>query len=372
VTERILTTHAGALPRPAGLETPDGLRTAVAEVVRRQAELGLDIVDDGEFGKASWTGYLTDRLGGFEARPIDPTTTPLVRGAEWQRFADFYAEASRAGTLWYSSAAQVVSPTAPMEWVCTGPIEYIGQAVLARDIENFRSALTGAGSVQGFLPVAAPASIEPNRRNEFYASEEEYVFAIAAAMRVEYRTIVEAGFTLQLDDAWLPALWDRIGVQLGVERYRAYCMLRIDALNHALDGIDPERVRYHICWGSWHGPHVNDVPFGDIVDLVLRVNAGAYLFEAGNVRHEHEYHLWDSVRLPDGKTLVPGVVSHATNVVEHPDLVAERLHRFTSRVGVERVQAGTDCGLGGRVHPQLAWAKLEALVEGARRARLRS
>jgi 5-methyltetrahydropteroyltriglutamate--homocysteine methyltransferase len=258
-----------------------------------------------------------------------------------------------------------------MEWVCNGPIEYIGQSVLARDIANFRSALNDAGGVRGFLPVAAPASIEPNRRNEYYASEEEYVFAIASAMSVEYRTIVDAGFVVQVDDAWLPALWDRIGVQLGVERYRAYCLLRIEALNQALQGIPPERVRYHICWGSWHGPHVNDVPFADIVDLVLRVNAGAYLFEAGNVRHEHEYHLWDSVRLPDDKTLVPGVVSHATNVVEHPDLVAERLQRFTSRVGADRVQAGTDCGLGGRVHPQLVWAKLEALVEGARRASLR-
>jgi 5-methyltetrahydropteroyltriglutamate--homocysteine methyltransferase len=368
VSDRILTTHAGALPKPERLDTPDALRDSVAEVVRRQAEIGLDIVDDGEYGKVSWTGYVTERLSGFEARPLDPSATPLVRGAEWQSFGDFYSEASRSGTLWYSTSAQVVSPSAPMEWVCTAPIEYVGQSVLERDIQNFLRALNRA-DVHGFLPVAAPASIEPNRRNEFYASEEEYLFAIATAMSVEYRAIVDAGLFVQLDDAWLPALWDRIGARLGLEQYRACCMLRIEALNHALRGIPPERVRYHICWGSWHGPHVNDVPFADIVDLVLKVDAGAYLFEAGNVRHEHEYHIWESVRLPDGKTLVPGVVSHATNVVEHPDLVAERLRRFVDRVGFDNVQAGTDCGLGGRVHPQIAWAKLEALVEGARRVR---
>ena len=216
-----------------------------------------------------------------------------------------------------------------------------------------------------FLPVAAPASVEPGRLNEYYASDEEYVYALAEALRVEYETIVKAGLVLQVDDAWITALWDRMWPAIDLDQYRRYCYLRIDALNHALRSIPVDRVRYHICWGSWHGPHSTDIPMREVVDLMLRVNARAYVFEAGNVRHEHEYHVWEETRLPDGKVLVPGVVSHATNVLEHPDLVAERILRFAERVGSENVMAGTDCGLGGRVHPELAWAKLSALVEGA-------
>jgi 5-methyltetrahydropteroyltriglutamate--homocysteine methyltransferase len=369
----MLTTHVGTLPRPAAFDAGEmPLATAVVDVVRRQAALGLDVVDDGEFGKASWTGYAVERLGGFEARPIAPgATTPLARGAERQQFGEFYDEATRSGTLWYSTSAQVISPGAPTEWVCTAPITYTGQNSLHRDIANLTNALETAHLTAGFLPVAAPASLEPNRRNEYYPTAEAYVFAIADAMKTEYHAIVEAGLTVQVDDAWLPALWDRIGIQIGLDAYRDYCRLRIDALNHALAGLPLDRIRYHICWGSWHGPHITDIPLADILDLVLRVNAGAYLFEAGNVRHEHEYHLWETAHLPDDRVLIPGVVSHATNVVEHPDLVAERLTRFAERVGRERVMAGTDCGLGGRVHPQLAWAKLEALVEGARRASAR-
>jgi 5-methyltetrahydropteroyltriglutamate--homocysteine methyltransferase len=249
--------------------------------------------------------------------------------------------------------------------VCTSPITYNGHAAVQRDIANLKAALAGSQATEAFLPVAAPASVEPGRVNEHYASEEEFVYALAEALRVEYEAIIAAGFLLQVDDAWITAMWDRMLPDVDAEQYRRYCTLRVDALNHALRGIPEDRVRYHICWGSWHAPHSTDVPLKDIVDLMLRVKAQAYLFEAANVRHEHEYHLWERVKLPAGKILIPGVVSHATNVLEHPELVAERIGRFVERVGRENVMAGTDCGLGGRVHPQLAWAKLKALAEGA-------
>jgi 5-methyltetrahydropteroyltriglutamate--homocysteine methyltransferase len=237
--------------------------------------------------------------------------------------------------------------------------------VLQRDIDNLRGALRGQSVAEAFLPVAAPASVEPGRRNEYYPSDEAFVYALADALKVEYDTIHAAGFLLQVDDAFIPALWDRLQDTLGLEEYRAFCAMRIDALNHALRDIPEDRVRYHICWGSWHGPHSTDIPLRDIVDLVLRVKAQAYVIEAANVRHEHEYHIWEDVKLPEGKILIPGVVSHATNVLEHPELVAERLRRYTERVGRQNVIGGTDCGLGGRVHPQLAWAKLQVLAEGA-------
>jgi 5-methyltetrahydropteroyltriglutamate--homocysteine methyltransferase len=204
--------------------------------------------------------------------------------------------------------------------------------------------------------------------NEHYSNADEFVFALAEAMRVEYETIAGAGFTVQVDDAWLAALWDRIGIQMGLEAYKRYCRVRVEALNHALRNIPPEQVRYHLCWGSWHGPHAYDIPLRDIVDVMLAVNAQTYLFEAANVRHEHEYKIWETVRLPPGKILAPGVVSHATALIEHPDLVCERIQRFARLVGKENVIASTDCGLGLRCHPQIAWAKLNALSEGAKRA----
>ena len=371
----ILTTHVGSLPRPEALDEAlashsdayaSVLSQSVADVVARQADIGIDVVNDGEFGKSSWTGYLNERLGGFEARPISASDTPLAGGQDRTDFAEFYAEASRNGTLWYLPDGRMRSrPSAPTRFVCTGPITYTGQAAVSRDIANFRAALSGVSVTDAFLPVAAPASVEPGRVNEFYKSEEEYVFALAEALREEYEAIHRAGFLVQVDDAWIAALWDRMLPNVDVEQYRRYCALRMDALNHALRNIPEERVRYHICWGSWHGPHSTDIPLRDVVDLMLRVKARYYLFEAGNVRHEHEYHVWDDVPLPAGKVLIPGVVSHATNVLEHPDFVAERLRRFVDRVGEDRVMAGTDCGLGGRVHPQLAWAKLGVLIEGA-------
>ncbi|HEY7466565.1 MAG TPA: cobalamin-independent methionine synthase II family protein [Dehalococcoidia bacterium] len=381
-TDRILTTHAGALPRPdeliraigggAGLEaTKEGgaqldelLRRVVPDVVRRQVETGIDVVNDGEYGKPSWTGYIHQRLGGFEARPR--TAPPIFETSyDMRSFAGYYGEAIKASTLWYRSPAEAAPPTAPVEYVCTGPIVYDPRAV-QRDVENLRAALVQTPAVEAFLPVAAPASVEVGLKNEYYKTEEEFVFVLAEAMADEYRAITGAGFVAQIDDAWIPALWDQMLPEVRVGEYKKHCELRIEALNHALRGVPTELVRYHICWGSWHGPHVSDIPMRDILPLMLKVNADAYVFEAANVRHEHEYHLWEEVKLPEGKSVIPGVVSHATNVVEHPDLVAERIVRFAERVGKENVLAGTDCGLGGRVHPQVAWAKLGALVEGAR------
>jgi 5-methyltetrahydropteroyltriglutamate--homocysteine methyltransferase len=387
-TDRILTTHAGALPRPdelirtigggAGAEAAKAggagldalLQRLVPEVVAQQVETGIDVVNDGEFGKPSWTGYVNQRLGGFEARPSD--APPIFQTSyDMRRYADYYGEAIRAGTLWHRSVAQEAPPPAPVQYVCTAPVRYTGHTVLRRDIDNLRAALAKTPAVEAFLPVAAPASVEVGRRNEYYPTQEEFVFALAEAMAEEYRAITEAGFVVQIDDAWIPALWDQMLPDADLATYLKHCELRIEALNHALAGIPEALVRYHICWGSWHGPHVSDVPMQDILPLMLAVNAGAYVFEAANVRHEHEYHLWEDVELPEGKTLIPGVVSHATNVVEHPELVAERILRFAERAGRENVIAGTDCGLGGRVHPQVAWAKLEALVAGARLASTR-
>jgi 5-methyltetrahydropteroyltriglutamate--homocysteine methyltransferase len=379
-TSRILTTHAGSLPRPTELDDAlerrgsdkhayaEILRRSVVDVVRQQGSVGVDVVNDGEFGKSGWTAYLTERLGGFEARLMPPGKSLLAAGQDRAAFAEFYEEATRQQTLWYLPDSRLRTPPPPTQWVCTAPITYTGQAVLQRDIDNFRAALAGVEAAEAFMPVAAPASVEPGRVNEHYASEEAYVFALAEALRIEYEAIVEAGFLLQVDDAWITALWDRMLPDVDVERYGQHCALRIEALNHALRNIPEERVRYHICWGSWHGPHSTDIPLKEIVHLMLRVKAGAYVIEAANARHEHEYHLWEEVKLPEGKVLIPGVVSHATNVLEHPELVAERIVRFAERVGRENVLAGTDCGLGGRIHPQLAWAKLDVMAEGARLA----
>jgi 5-methyltetrahydropteroyltriglutamate--homocysteine methyltransferase len=382
-TGRILTTHAGSLPRPAALDDaleqhgPGApgfakiLKGSVQESVRQQTAAGVDVVNDGELGKSGWTSYLTERLGGFEPRPIPSGQTMLARGQDRALFADFYEEATRKGNLWYLPDSRLRAPAPPTQWVCTSPVTYIGQAALQRDIANFKAALADVQVEEAFMPVAAPASVEPGRVNEHYSSEEAYVFALADALKTEYEAIVEAGFLLQIDDAWITALWDRMLPGVDVDQYGRYCALRIEALNHALSRIPEDRVRYHICWGSWHGPHATDIPLKEIVGLILTIKAGAYVIEAANVRHEHEYHLWEEVKLPEGKILIPGVVSHATNVLEHPELVAERIVRFAERVGRENVLAGTDCGLGGRVHPQLVWAKLEAQAEGARLATAR-
>jgi 5-methyltetrahydropteroyltriglutamate--homocysteine methyltransferase len=241
-------------------------------------------------------------------------------------------------------------------------VVYKGETALRQEIESLKRFVDPK---EAFLTSTAPGSLEVYRRNEYYKTEEEFVFAIAEAMRVEYETIAASGVTLQVDDAWLPALWDRIGMRMGLEAFLKRCSLRTEALNHALRNIPEDKVRYHLCWGSWHGPHAYDLELKFIVDLLLRVKARYYLIEGANARHEHEYAVWDEVRLPEGKVLIPGVVTHSTDVVEHPELVAQRLRRYAKRLGRDNVIAGADCGFGGRSHPQIAWAKLESLVKGA-------
>jgi 5-methyltetrahydropteroyltriglutamate--homocysteine methyltransferase len=376
-TEHIFTTHVGSLIRPqslqeflrlkqAGKPVDDDaygkcLRDSVAEVVRQQAQTGIDVVSDGEFGKSiSWSQYVLERLSGFERRPVKPDANPFKRGVDRARFAEFYAELD---------AREVVSTTS--DSICVGPIAYTGQAELKRDIDNLKAALIGVSVEEAFLPVAAPGSVIPDRKNEYYKSDEECLVAIGEAMRTEYKTIVDAGFLLQLDDARTAVTFDRMVPPASFSDYRKWVARHVEVLNHAIAGLPPERIRYHVCWGSWPGPHVSDVPLKEIVDLILSVKVGAYVIEGANPRHEHEWKVWQDVKLPEGSVLIPGVISHATNVVEHPELVAERICRYARLVGRENVLAGTDCGFAQgpfhrRVHPSIMWAKLEALVEGAR------
>jgi 5-methyltetrahydropteroyltriglutamate--homocysteine methyltransferase len=378
-TDRILTTHVGSLIRPEPLLEFLRLKQArqpldqaaydkcltdsVADVVRRQADVGVDVVSDGEFGKSiSWSQYVLERLSGFERRPIRAGADPFARGADRERFPEFYAELdAREGRATTTDS------------VCVGPIAYTGQAELARDIDNFRAALRGVSVEDAFLPVAAPASVIPDRKNEYYASDDECLAAIAEAMRTEYRTIVDAGFVLQLDDARAAVTYDRMVPPASFDDYRSWVARHVEVLNHAIAGIPADKMRYHVCWGSWPGPHTSDVPLKDIVDLILKVRVGAYVIEGANPRHEHEWKVWQDVKLPDGKILIAGVISHATNIVEHPELVAERIVRLGRALGRESVMAGTDCGFAQgpfhrRVHPSIMWAKLAALVEGARLA----
>ncbi|OAI53040.1 hypothetical protein AYO46_11110, partial [Betaproteobacteria bacterium SCGC AG-212-J23] len=353
---RIPTTHVGSLIRPPELlkfiaarqsgqgydegEYQSCLARSVAEVVRQQAKAGIDLPSDGEFGKSiSWSQYALERLSGFERRRSTASNDPFKRGADRARFAEFYAELDRADGA-PTTAAAAGAPVA----VCVGPIEYTGRAEIQRDIANFQAALKGAGVKQGFLPVAAPASVIPDRKNEYYKSEDECLEAIARAMRVEYRAIIDSGLLLQLDDARFAVTYDRMVPPATLKEYRNWVAKHVEVLNAALQGIPEEKVRYHVCWGSWPGPHVTDVPLKDVVDLILRVRAGAYLIEGANPRHEHEWRVWDSMDFPESKILVPGVISHATNIVEHPELVAERLLRYAKAVGRDNVMAGTDCG----------------------------
>jgi 5-methyltetrahydropteroyltriglutamate--homocysteine methyltransferase len=370
-TERILTTHVGALPMPADAWTSnpsdETLRVAVHDVVNAQRRAGVDIVNEGELTKGgNWVVFVNSRLSGFTARKSDLMWQMLAASSDWREFDDFYKRALEGGTLFEQTrAAPNQTDQRVFDWVCTGPIEYTGHAALQREIAMLRSALGQRPPDDAFLTSTAPASIEVGRPNEHYKSDEEFVYALADALKVEYQAIVAAGFQLQIDDAWLAALWDRIGVKMGLEAYKRYCMLRVEALNHALAGIPEDRVRYHLCWGSWHGPHAHDIPMADMLDIMLSVKAQTYLFEAANARHEHEHALWEAVDLPDGKILAPGVVTHSTPLIEHPELVSQRIQRFARNVGRENVIASTDCGLGLRCHPQIAWAKLKALADGA-------
>ena len=353
--KRVLTTHVGSLPTAYSVEA----------LVRRQRGIGLDLINEGELTKGGdWLSYVEARFGGFEPRAPGGEDRPLIaQGKDREAFAEFYRYATEKGTLFYSPGEQIkrVRPI----WVCTSPITYTGAAALTREIAELKKY---AAPEEAFLTATAPGSLEVYRRNEYYKTEEEFVFAIAEAMRVEYEAIAASGVALQVDDAWLPALWDRIGMQMGLDAFLRRCAVRMEALNHALRNIPEERIRYHLCWGSWHGPHAYDLELRHIDGLLLGVKARYYLIEGANARHEHEYAVWDEVRLPPGKVLVPGVVTHSTDVVEHPELVAQRIRRYAKRVGAEHVMAGADCGFGGRSHPQIAWAKLESLVQGARLA----
>jgi 5-methyltetrahydropteroyltriglutamate--homocysteine methyltransferase len=363
---RILTTHVGSLPflsldRGVAAGDQTQLKEDVAAIVARQRDIGIDIINEGEYAKGGdWLRYMQNRFGGFTDIPPDDEKPLIERGKDREEFADFYKYATERGTLFYTPGAQIAKKR-PVQ-ACTAPVTYVGQAELKKEIDV---TLAVAGSDNVFLTSTAPGSLEVYRRNHYYKSDEEYVFALAEAMRVEYEAIVGAGLILQIDDAWLPALWDRIGIAMGLPTFRARCAMRIEALNHALRNIPEDRVRYHLCWGSWHGPHAYDLELAHIVDIVLKVKAQGFLLEGANARHEHEVAVWDDVKLPPGKILIPGVVTHSTDVVEHPELVAQRLQRYAHRVGKENVIAGADCGFGGRSHPQIAWAKLRAMVEGA-------
>jgi 5-methyltetrahydropteroyltriglutamate--homocysteine methyltransferase len=337
-------------------------------VVKKQTAVGIDIVSDGEYGKSiSWSRYILDRLSGFEERQDKtPGFRSAVAGKDRRDFAEFYEEYE--GTHGFVGMGKAFKTGT---WVVTGPIKYTGQALIRRDIEDVKRAVAGSGAVDAFLPLVAPASVVPQRTDEHYKSEEDALFAIAEAMREEYRAVVDAGLIAQIDDAFLASVYDVMVPPKTLAEYRNWAEVRIEALNHALKGIPQDRTRYHICWGSWNGPHTNDVALRDIVDLVLRVNVGGYSLEMANPRHEHEWRVWESVKLPEGKYLLPGLVSHATNIVEHPELVAERIVRLAKLIGRERVVASTDCGFAQgpfarRVHPQIMWAKLGALAEGAR------
>lgn len=371
--ERILTTHVGSLIRPPELvrlaaearDHPDqrgyssALQRATADVVARQLHAGIDIVNDGEFGKSSWSNYVLDRLSGFEPRP-DTLYEAVWLGRDRVRFREFMETEFPRGAVGSPGHA------------CVGPIRYEGHESVRRNIRDLQTALTAANVTEGFLTAVAPASTGYDAANEHYADERDYVFAIADALREEYLEIHRAGLLVQVDDAVLANMYDELAQQ-GPGRYREWAELRVDALNHALRGIPEDRIRYHVCFGSWHVPHVADAPLDAIVDLMLRVRAGAYSIEAANVRHEHEWRVWQEVKLPPGKVLIPGVVTHHTTTVEHPRLVADRIVRFAHLVGREHVIAGTDCGFAQsagiqRVHPQVMWAKLEALAEGARLA----
>jgi 5-methyltetrahydropteroyltriglutamate--homocysteine methyltransferase len=375
---RILTSHVGSLVRPpeftvvlrdrkAGKPVPDfeaHLRAAVSTVVAKQVATGIDIVSDGEFGKTiGWEQYVIERLAGFaEPPPVNADTGSAVpMWGDFRRFADFYGE--MFPNEGYEERA----------FRCTGPIAYTGQKWLQRDISNLKAAATAAKAHGAFLPVVAPASATAMSPNEYYKSEEEFIYAMADALRVEYQTILEAGLHVQIDDAHLPFTYDRM-VPPGTDAdYMKWAQLRIEALNHALRGLDVSRVRYHICWGSWNGPHTCDVPLKKIAGLLLKLNVRGYSIEAANARHEHEWAVWNEIKLPEGRFLMPGVVSHQTNVVEHPELVAQRILRFTNIVGRDNVIAGTDCGFAQgpfvrRVHESIMWAKLESLVQGAQLA----
>jgi 5-methyltetrahydropteroyltriglutamate--homocysteine methyltransferase len=388
-TDHILTTHAGSLIRPVPVleairaeaygEPFDEeafrreLTKGVREVVQKQREAGIDVPSDGEFGKIGWNNYLVERFGGVKPVATTPGRRFAGRGQDRTQFADFYRVWQQVETsVWLPEHLKpdADTPRTGTLLETTGPLTYKGGPAIQRDIANFKAGLTAAGLDEGFLPVVAPGSAEPTQANSYYKTPEEHLYALADALKQEYRAIVDAGLLLQVDDAFMPTLYDWMLPNVTMEEYLKFSEQRIEALNYALDGIPEERVRYHICWGSWNGPHASDVPLRAIVHLVLRVKAQAYSIEAANPRHEHEWMVWEQTKLPAGKILIPGVVTHSTNVVEHPELVAWRIANFARLVGRENVIAGTDCGFSQhwnlmRTHESIQWAKLRSLAEGA-------
>jgi 5-methyltetrahydropteroyltriglutamate--homocysteine methyltransferase len=386
-TDRILTTHVGSLVRPESIrallrarlrgeavdeaELAAPVADAVADVVRRQAEVGIDVVSDGEMSKTSFLGYTDERLTGFAGTTAPDDPSAAKTGGVWARRVESRREWS-AFREYYTEYLPREMPLAAAPSVCVGPIAYKGQAILQRDLATFKAALASTDVVEAFVPAIAPAMVGRGQ-NRYYPSEEAYVFAIAEAMRTEYRAIVDAGFVLQIDDPGLGETWDMLIPAPSVEDYRKLQARNIAALNHGLEGIPEDRVRFHLCWGSWQGPHLTDLSLRDVVDLMLRVKAQAYSIEAATPRHSWEWRIWEDVKLPDGKVLIPGVIAHTTAVVEHPETVAERIVTYAKLVGRERVMAGVDCGfaqgaLYQRQHPTIMWAKFEALVAGARLA----
>jgi 5-methyltetrahydropteroyltriglutamate--homocysteine methyltransferase len=365
---RIRVTHQGTLPRSDELRTlvrargsgqtydadtlAQRLTASVADVVRRQVEIGVDSINDGEQSKTSFSDYVTTRLGGLEPTP-EMYYSPIT-GRDRQDFPEYHERNRLGGTRHV--------------YQCVGPLTYTGESLVQTDIANLRAAMEGLQVEQAYLPAVAPGSIEHWLRNAYYPDEEAFLYAIADAMHEEYRAIVEAGLVLQIDDPDLADGW-QVDPGLDLAEYRRRAALRTEVLNHALRGLPEDRIVMHMCWGSGKGPHTNDLPLAKFVDIVLSVNAGAYSIEAANPRHEWEWEIWQEVKLPDGKMLIPGVVAHCTDHVEHPRLVAQRLVRYAKLVGRENVMAGSDCGLGTRVgDPLICWAKLQSAVEGARLA----
>ncbi len=370
-TERILVTHAGSLPRPDDLwkmfvprddKKPydkeafeKRLKSAVSEGVQKQVESGIDSVNDGELGKTNFSRYVFERLSGFEARDPKPgSRTSMIFGRDMADFPEYLGK-----------LGEITRGRHSRPYFCIEPLTYIGRDFLRTDIANFKEALRGVKVEDAFLPAVAPGTIEHRMKNDYYPNDEAYLYGIADAMHEEYKAIVDAGFTLQIDDPDLADGW-QINHDMSLAEYRRFAELRIDALNHGLRDIPEEKIRFHMCWGSYNGPHKYDIPLKDIVDIILKVRATVYSIEASNPCHEHEWRVWEEVKFPEGKVLIPGVVGHYSDFIEHPELVAERLVKFAKLVGRENVMADTDCGLGTRVgHPQIVWAKFKAMAEGA-------
>jgi 5-methyltetrahydropteroyltriglutamate--homocysteine methyltransferase len=396
MTDRIPTTHVGSLPRTPELIAANEARAleddgftlkqspeftalvtdAVADLVARQKAAGITVIGDGEYGKAmssavdygAWWSYSFQRVAGLSLTEENIFTQQPVRSSpgnvqltsfpdrrDWTKFADAYQDPTSGISTGKTATA---FPTT------TSALSYTGQDAIASDIANLKAGLEASGTTNGFITSLSPGS-GARIANDFYATEEEHIWAWADVLREEYQAIVAAGLTVQIDDPSIAENWDQINPEPSIEDYRAFTRIRVEALNYALRDLPEDQIRFHLCWGSWHGPHTTDIEFRHIADLMLEINAGAYSFEAANVRHEHEWRVWEDLALPEGKVIVPGIVSHATNVVEHPETVADRIERFASVVGKENVVASTDCGLGGRIHPQIAWAKLESLSAGA-------